>query len=270
MREVVTSLQNSHIKLAISLKQKKYRDDLGFFVVEGVRIIEDALKSDWQIEFCVCTDMACKQPRVARILETLQEKGCAVYQVTESLYQKVSDTQKPQGILVVMKKKIYTMCDLVNREENPMIVVLDSLQDPGNVGTIIRTVEAAGCTGIIMNKGTVDLFSGKTVRSTMGALFRLPIVCNIQVEKILEFVKRELLSLKVTALDETATPYFQVDFTTPNVLVIGNEGNGVQEVLLNAADTKLYIPMAGEAESLNASVAAAVIVYESVRQRKYK
>lgn len=270
MTEVITSSQNNNIKLAASLKQKKYRDEKHLFVAEGIRLVEDAVNSNWQIEFCIHTEQAAENERVQKIVKNLEKKECRIYQVNKAIYEKITDTKEPQGILVILKKQASCLDDFIIEGKVPMLIVLDRLQDPGNVGTIVRTAEAAGCTGIIMMKGTADLFSSKTVRATMGAMFRFPIVVDVDFRDLLKFIEKQAIQLQVTALDPTAKQYFAIDFTKPTAMVFGNEGNGVSEELLQQADHKVYIPMSSNAESLNVAAATAVIIYESVRQRLLK
>lgn len=270
MIEIITSLQNTNIKLAASLKQKKYRDEKKLFIVEGIRLSEDAIKSNWQIQQCFCTDEALQNTRVQKILGQLEEMNCRIYKVSKSIYDKLSETKEPQGLLLIVGTQYGNLAACMVKDRPPMLIVLDCLQDPGNVGTIIRTAEAAGCTGVVMTKGSADVFSGKTVRATMGAIFRIPIATGVEYRELLDFIKKEKILLYVTALDSTAKQYFSVDFTKSTVVVFGNEGNGVSDILLSAAENKVYIPMLGEAESLNVSAATAIVSYESLRQRNFK
>lgn len=267
MIESIASRQNSRIKLAIKLKQKKFRDETDLFIAEGSRLVEEVLKSDWQIAFCICDEQALKKERVLSIVKKLEAFDCLVCQVNKAIYDKISDTKEPQGILLVVKKKVYPLQDLIAGDLMPTIVLLDRLQDPGNVGTIIRTADAAGCTGIVLLKETVDLFSSKTVRATMGSMFHLPIVTEVSVVEFLDFIKKNQIALYVTALDLAAKLYFQADFNRATAIAFGNEGNGISEALLKHAESKLFIPMPGKAESLNVAAATAIIMYERVRQR---
>lgn len=267
MTEWIASRQNNRIKLAVSLKQKKFRDEMGLFIAEGSRLAEEVLKSDWQIEFCICDEQALKNERILSIVKKLEDFNCLVYQVNKAIYDKVSDTKEPQGILLVVRKKVYQLQDLVSDGRMPTLILLDRLQDPGNVGTIIRTADAAGCTGIVLLKETADLFSSKTIRSTMGSIFHLPIVTEISTVEILEFMKKNKIVLYVTALDVSAKLYFQADFNQAAAIAFGNEGSGISKALLAQAESKLFIPMYGKAESLNVAAATAVMMYESVRQK---
>ena len=266
MSEVITSLQNAHIKLAASLKQKKYRDMHQVFIAEGTRLVEEVLKSDWEIKFAIYLDSV-KNERILHLVDELKTRNCALYRVNQSIYDKVCETKGSQGILLVVKKHQYNLSDILKRAENPVVVVMDSVQDPGNVGTIIRTADAAGCSGVILTKGSADIFNGKTVRSAMGALFHVPIIEEVETEDLLQFVKKNSIRTYAAALDKTAKTYFSCDFAKPTAMIFGNEGNGVSDTLLIGASEKVFIPMQGDAESLNVATSAAIIIYESLRQR---
>ena len=267
MIEDITSPQNSKVKLAASLKQKKYRDEYGLFLAEGLRLCEEAMKSDYQLEFCICNKEEMNYERMQALKERLQQKNCPIYQVNKQLYDKISDTKEPQGILLVIRKKNFCFENLIEKAKKPSIIVLDGIQDPGNLGTIIRTADAAGCSGIIIMKNTVDLFSAKAIRATMGSVFHLPIVLGVEPEKLAMFTAKNDIKLFITALDAKAKSYFEVDYTQGTAIVFGNEGNGVSDELLTKSDEKLFIPMIGDAESLNVSMAASVVMYEGLRQR---
>ena len=267
MIEIITSPANKKVKLAASLKQKKHRDETNLFIAEGIRLTEEAVKSNWQIEFCICTDEVLHNSRVTAIFQMLEQKNCDVYQVSKAIYDKISDTKEPQGILLVLQKQKNQLATL-DVADNPLFIVLDELQDPGNVGTIIRTADAVGCHGVIIMKESVDLFAAKTVRATMGSLFHVPIITEVSVDTLLTFTEQHKIVLQVTALDQEAKEYFDSDFRDATAIVFGNEGKGVNRVLLDAAKQKIFIPMLGQSESLNVATAAAVILYECFRQRR--
>ncbi|MBC8015915.1 MAG: RNA methyltransferase [Sporomusaceae bacterium] len=267
MTEIITSPHNKFIKLAASLKQKKYRDELGLFIVEGVRLVEEAAQSDWRVETCIYTTAALEQGRVQAIIADLESKNCRIIQVTASIYDKITDTKEPQGILAIVEKCTYQLDELPTREEKPFLVVLDELQDPGNVGTIIRTAAAAGCTGVILTKGCADVFAAKAVRSSMGSIFQVPIFEGLNTSEVISYVEQHEIDLLATSL-ESSNVYFKVDLSKAVAVVFGNEGNGVSRALLAYAKDRLYIPLFGHVESLNVAASAAVILYEVVRQRQ--
>jgi len=264
--ETITSPQNNLIKQIAALKQKKQRDDQGLFVVEGVRLCEDFAASDWQGEVCLFTAEAADSPRGGKLLRSLSTKGYRLVQVTEGVYDKVTDTQKPQGILIVAAKRHFNFPDLLPADLPPLIAVLDGIQDPGNAGVLIRTADAAGCSGVIMTSGCADLFAGKTVRATMGSLFHLPVLTGLSHNEILTVLAAAAIPLAATAL-ESAVVYHTAALTGPLAIAFGNEGQGVNPGFLEAAGCRLVIPIYGQAESLNVATAAAVILFEAARQR---
>lgn len=267
MSEIITSPQNKFIKLASALKQKKYRDELGLFVVEGVRLVEEAAQSSWLVETCIYTTEALRQPRVQEIISKLQAKNCRMIQVPLAIYDKITDTKEPQGIMAIVKKQVYNLDEVLASGEKPFLIVLDGLQDPGNVGTIIRTGVAAGCTGILLTKGCTDVFANKAVRGSMGSIFHIPISEGLHTNEIIDCLGQKNIKLLATSL-ESSTVYFKVDFTAALALVFGNEGNGVNPEFIAQAHERLYIPLLGNVESLNVAASAAVILYEVVRQRQ--
>jgi TrmH family RNA methyltransferase len=187
--------------------------------------------------------------------------------VSEDIYNKISDTEQPQGIMVVLKKQQTTIAQMIMQEsKRPLIVILDGIQDPGNVGTIIRTADAAGCTGVVLMKGSADIYAGKTVRATMGSLFHLPVLEGVIPEELVSDLRQINVTMLATCLQKS-TVYYQSNLTKPLAIILGNEGQGVTRELIEAADACLHIPLIGQAESLNVAVAAGVILYEAVRQR---
>ena len=273
MMERIDSAANKKIKLAAGLRLKKHRDREGLFVAEGIRLVEMAAASAWQPVYALCTAAAAQQCRVQAVLQRLSVRGCPVYEVPEPVYKKASNTVEPQGLLLVMRQKQFSLETLLagrnGNKKTPFLVVMDGVQDPGNAGTIIRTADAVGCSGVVCLENTVDIFSDKTVRSAMGSLFHLPIVVQVQENVFRDFLQGHGIRLLAAALDDTAQQHFQIDYTLPSAVVFGNEGNGISPGLLAAADGRLFIPMAGGAESLNVAVAAAVVLYEALRQRHY-
>ena len=263
--ETITSAANSKLKLAAALKIRRQREKQKSFTLEGVRLAEMAAASDWGIRFALVTEKAAGEPRVAAILEKLSARRVPCSLVPEPLLKGISSTENPQGILLAMRQKTITLENLP-QEDAPCYVVLDGVQDPGNLGTIIRTADAAGLSGVILLKGTTDVYSPKVVRAAMGSLFHLPVVPDIEEADFLTFARSRGLALYGTALDPSATPHFNADYRQPCAILLGNEGNGLSSSLL-AATQNIYIPMFGSAESLNVAISAAIVLYEAVRQR---
>ena len=255
--ERIESTANAKIKWAAALHTRKERERRGEFIAEGVRLVEEAATAGWPVCFCLVTDEALIDLRVQSIIAALEERNCPVYLVTA--------TDTPQGILLVMKKATTSLLSLKS-EKVPFLAIMDQIQDPGNAGTILRTADAAGCTGIIAIEGTVDLFSDKTVRSAMGSLFHLPIVVRATYSELRSYMEENRISWFASALDEAAIPYYSADYRKAVAVVFGNEGNGISKEILGFAP-HIHIPMAGRTESLNVAASAAIILYEAFRQR---
>ena len=261
----IESAANAKIKWAASLRMRKERERRGEFIAEGIRLAKEAAAGNWPIHFCLVTEHALADAGAQRVVTRLENKNCPIYLATPSAYKKASATETPQGILLVIKKKATSLVSLMTKE-TPLLVVLDRIQDPGNAGTILRTADAAGCTGVIASKGTVDLFSEKAVRSAMGAHFHLPIVADATYMDLALYVKKEKISIFASTLDRKAVPYFSADYRCPAAIVFGNEGSGVSAEISQSMP-HIYIPMAGRTESLNVAAASAIILYEAFRQR---
>lgn len=267
MREYISSPANKLIKQAISLKQKKYRDSLGMFIAEGVRLLEECVDAGWPVETCIYTEVAATRDRTRNLIDRLEKLHCQMVVVPESIYNKISDTEKPQGILVILKKRQATLEGLISAAGKlPLIIVMDGIQDPGNVGTIIRTADAAGCTGVALLKGAADIYAGKTVRATMGSLFHLPVAEGVALQELITGLRRAGISILATSLQKSDV-YYETNLKGSVAIVLGNEGQGVSNELLEAADACVHIPLVGKAESLNVAVASGILLYEAVRQR---
>ncbi|MDT8900974.1 TrmH family RNA methyltransferase [Anaeroselena agilis] len=266
MTESIASAGNQLVKTVASLRQKKYRDELGLFTVEGVRLAEETVAAGWLVDTCVFTAAAEADPRAAKLIGVLQERQCRLVRVPDHLYAKISDTREPQGIMLVTPKRAAAFDDILSRMAKPIIAVLDGVQDPGNAGTVIRAADAAGCSGVVMLKGCVDLYAGKTVRATMGSLFHLPVVAGMASEELIRLLAAAGIPLIATDLSG-ATVYSAADLSGPAAIVFGNEGAGVGAELLACAAERIVVPIYGKAESLNVATAAAVILYEAARQR---
>lgn len=276
--ERIESPANGKIKLAASLAKSKGRQKERAFVVEGARLCEEALKAaekgDWIIRFGFITAAQLAAERGGALAAKALELGLALYETPENVYNKAAQVVSPQGILFVVECKRFAPDYLIStcrdQKKAPLIAVLDGVQDPGNVGTILRTAEAAGATGAILLPGTADIFGEKTVRASMGAIFRLP-VSSLTVRELISFAGDYGLGLYATALDRNARPHTSADFEGPSLIVFGREGSGVSKEILTAAGTRtIFIPMAGEAESFNVAQACAIVLYETFRQRRLK
>lgn len=267
MGERIDSLTNQKIKDTAALVKRRQRQKQGRFVAEGLRLCEMAATSGWELCYGLYTADLAAQARGAQLLASLRQVQCPLYECSEQAFKKASATAAPQGILLVLAQRAQTLATLPEQVQ-PFYLVLDGLQDPGNVGTLIRTADAAGVDAVLCLQGTADIYEDKTVRATMGSLFHLPVVTGLTVPDLQAFVQARQLQLYATALDNTAQPHFACDFTRGTAVVLGNEGNGVSPEVLALAQ-RCYIPMYGRAESLNAAAAAAIVTYEAVRQRHF-
>ena len=250
---MITSTSNAQVKeLAKLQKKSRLRDEKGIFLVEGPRMTEEIPAE--RIEKVYASESFAKKNK-----EFLEKLQAPVELLTDTVFAYVSDTKTPQGILAIVKRLNYTMNDLmqVKNQKAPHLVVLDNLQDP----------EAAGVTGILLSKDCVDVYNPKVIRSTMGAVFRMPFLYVEDLpEKIKELQKKSIKTYAAHLRGENA--YDEEDYTTGCAFLIGNEGNGLRDEVADCADCLIRIPMEGEAESLNAAVAAAVLMFEAGRQRK--
>lgn len=261
---MITSKANPKIKQVMQWQIKaKERRSAGIFLVEGFKMYEEAPEEDIR-EVYVSEGAVQRIGKQPEVWDKLCRTGYET--VSEDVFCRMSDTQAPQGILCVVKRPEYSLDQLL-QESTPLLMVLENLQDPGNLGTIIRTGEGAGITGVIMNRGTVDVYNPKTIRATMGSVYRVPFVCE---EDLRETVKRLRGSgIRSYAAHLAGKKYYdELSYREGTAFLIGNEGNGLSEELAELADDFLKIPMKGQVESLNASVAAALLMYEACRQRK--
>jgi len=266
MNEMITSSSNSIIKEIKSLHRKKDRWMKRSFFVEGIRAIDDCIKSSANVEYLVYSDMLFEIKGGKELYDTICLENYKLYYISDKLFKEVSDTEKPQGILAVVNYDIKRIDDVLKEKEN-FIILLDRVQDPGNMGTIIRTADAFGSNGVIVTEGCVDIFNPKTVRSTMGSIFHIPLLYYRSANEAIRDLKNSSIKVITTSLD--AKDYcFDVDFRTNFALVIGNEASGVSSEVMAESDLLIKIPMPGNAESLNAAIASSVIMYEALRQRQ--
>ncbi len=264
---MITSGSNPRVKQVVQwqTKAKERRRD-GVFVAEGAKMYQEAPEALVR-EVYITQEYLQRLGRThsgdEAIMQKLERTGYE--EVAEDIFMKMSDTQTPQGILAVVEQPEYRL-DALMRQENPLFVVLENIQDPGNLGTILRTGEGAGITGVIIGGGTVDIFNPKVIRSTMGSIYRVPFLYEADLLKVME--RLHAVGVKTYAAHLRGENYYNgCSFIGPTAFLIGNEGNGLTAALADAASSCLRIPMEGEVESLNAGVAAALLMYEAHRQR---
>ncbi|MBP5772843.1 MAG: RNA methyltransferase [Eubacterium sp.] len=266
---MITSTSNEQIKKIVKLREKsKERKSVGLFVVEGIRIfkeipafdIDSVYVSESFVNNYINVDKeSTTDNRYDNIPDLFSRVDYTV--VADNVFKKLSDTVNPQGVLAVVRMQDYTLEELLNErdKENSCIVVLDKIQDPGNLGTIIRTGEGAGITGVVMSADTVDLYNPKVIRSTMGSIFRVPCVIVDDLGAAVNEIKASGVSTYAAHLD--GEDIASVELENDRAFLIGNEANGLSDEIANLADKKIKIPMEGEVESLNAAVATAILIY---------
>ena len=253
--DYIQSKDNKTIKHIISLQQRKYRQKFGEYTVEGIRAVTDIGKKDFLRSILIRESKRSE-------LEPLVQKGftvSSVYVVQDPIFDKIEHSVNGQGILGIAKKCVNDLHSLI--VEDGLYVALDGVQDPGNLGTIIRTAVAAGAKGIFLLKGTVDPYNEKCVRSTMSALCNIPIFEDVTLSEFYDFIKDNTIKTYVTSL-ENAKPYHTISYAKRTMIILGNEGNGVSREIIEMCHQAITIPMYGDIESLNVSIAAALCMYK--------
>lgn len=259
--QIISSKDNNIIKHIKKLKEKKYRDEYDEFIIEGIKMLKEAIAEKAKIKKVIFSESFIKNNNIDELLRTYIVQDNIIY-VSDSIFKIITELGTPQGVLAIIEKN---EPNDINSLNNEIIIALDNLQDPGNFGTILRTADSANIKNIIVSKGTVDCYSSKVVRSTMGAIFRCKVIECENLKKSLEILKNKGYNIIVTALDAKKNIY-ETDYSK-SIIVIGNEANGVSQEVQELATNKVIIPMLGKTESLNASIAAGIIIYEYVRKK---
>lgn len=259
--QIISSKDNEIVKQIKKLKDKKYRDIENAYIVEGIKLVKEALQENANIKQIVLCDDCEKVENISKELMYEIAKHNCIY-VTNKIFKYISEVQAPQGILAVIEKN--NANGEIDYNED-IIVALDDIQDPGNLVTILRTVDSIGLKQILVSKGTADSYNPKVVRSTMGAIFRVKIIECENLEQTLKEIKKHKFKIVVSSL-QTDNSVYDIKYNK-KVVVIGNEANGVEKSIQEISDEKIKIPMLGKTESLNASVATGIILYEYVRQK---
>lgn len=282
---MITSFSNRSVREVSQLLQKaKARNKQGLFVVEGIKMFAEAPAD--RIERVYLAQRAEKELREV-YGKKLDRLSCET--VADDVFDKMSDTKTPQGILTLVRQYRYRIEELMDcgqtrkcvdkntgrsisiiggvREKTPLYLIVEDIQDPGNLGTIFRTGEAAGVDGIIMSGHTVDVYNPKTIRSTMGSVYRVPFLYTDDLQETIHTLQKN--NIRIYAADLSGRKYYdECDYRKATAFMIGNEGNGLQEATMACADERIRIPMEGSVESLNAAVSSAVLFYEAHRQRR--
>lgn len=280
---MISSTSNSRVKRVVLLREKsRERAKENVFIVEGIKMFEEAPVEKirelyYSEEKLFGKEAQASKEKSAGVQEKIQacrQTGALVETVTEEVLLKMSDTKTPQGILCVMEQFSYEGTELVKKAlekkqkgYSPLFLLLEDIQDPGNLGTMIRTAEGAGADGIIMTENTVDIYHPKTIRATMGSLYRVPFVRTRELSEMTSLLQKNGIRVYAAHLKGQKF-YHEIDYRGGSAFLIGNEGNGLKKETADLADCYLKIPMDGKLESLNASIAAALLMYQSRLQEK--
>lgn len=256
----IESKDNNLYRETKKLKERRGRSKSSKYIIEGFRLVEEAFKASVTIEYIFVAEGS--EGKLQEYIGKYLTKDVKLYGLKESLLKELCATEQPQGIVGVVSMK-----EVAPDFEGNFYLLCDKLQDPGNLGTIIRTAHAAGVDGIILTKGTVDVYNEKTIRSTMGSLFHIPIIMDNDDFGVTKDLISKGFSLVSTSL-EGEKDFFSEDLSGKIIISVGNEGNGVSDEIYNLSDKKVKIPMPGGAESLNVAIATSIILYEKVRQNK--
>lgn len=260
--EKITSKNNSIIKDIRSLSKKKYRWKNKLYIIEGIKLLEEALDNDVNFRHILFSESLLETMQAKELISRLKNHERLI-QVDDNTYKSLSDTENPQGVLGVVEFNIKDYKELLyNGESN--LFYLDAVMDPGNLGTIIRSADAFNIHGIVMGEGSVDPYNPKVVRATMGSLFRVPLYFDNNYN-ILKDLKSHKFKVHTTYLKDSVANH-SLDYKGNYIVVIGNESTGVSDEIIDISDTLIKIPIPGRAESLNAGVAASILMYEVAKQ----
>lgn len=260
----ITSPANPHLKEVISILRRRPEEGERFFLIEGTHLVEMALDAGAGIKEVFFTGQFDAKEEGIKLLNRIADQGIRMAEVTDQIVKKLTDTETPQGIAALVKIQTKSLGDLA-LSNTPLLIVLDRIQDPGNLGTIIRTADAAGADAVLLLPPTCDPFKQKTIRSTAGSIFTIPVI-QTEMDELGAFLRAAGVKLAVASSDARDTLY-ETDLNIPLALVFGNEARGVSTEMRERAEIALRVPVHGKAESLNVASAVAVCIYEAVRQR---
>jgi len=259
-------LSKEKLKQIHKLKTEKEREKEGKFLIEGLHLCQEALASNWELGLVLFSTVFAEYSEGEKLVEEVSKSGTEIFRVKKKEIEKLADTETPQGIVAVVKKKKFTLSrDFLKKSS--LLLGLDNIRDPGNLGAMIRTADAAGADGVLLSKECVELYNPKVVRSTMGSIFHLPAIEGLELEVIIPQMKSSGFKIFVSDVHQ-GKDYNRVSYLEKTCLIIGSEAFGISEQILNLADERVRIPIFGKAESLNASVAAGILLYEIGRNKK--
>lgn len=261
------SRQNPRIKYLRRLENRRFREQEGVFLVEGVRFVEEAINSSWPVEMVVYSKKTGESTRGKAVLESAAGRHAELVEAEESLIKELSLTDTPQGIIALVRQRRADLEDIRLSDRPALLVLVDGVQDPGNLGTIVRTAHAAGSDGVILLKGTADIYNPKALRATMGSVFHIPVIQgNLTAGQVMPYFER--WGVKTVAGDiRSKKIVYESDLTVPCALVVGSEASGVSAEIAALVTERVLIPMPGRMESLNVAISSIILLYEAVRQR---
>ena len=261
---MITSTANVKVKRLASLqKKRRLREEEGVFLVEGIRMFREAPLERLR-EIYISEAFYKKEKEMLE--KILKDTRIRAELLSDAIYEHISDTKTPQGVLCVVERRERGIDEMIENQL-PFLLVLDNLQDPGNVGTILRTAEGAGATGVILSRDCADIYNPKTIRATMGSVYRVPFCYAENIPEVLGKINEAGIGTFAAHLDGKCA-YDEMDYRRPSAFLIGNEGNGLRDETAIKAKKYIQIPMLGNVESLNAAVAASILMFEAARQRR--
>jgi len=266
MKEMIQSSSNKTIKHIKALQLKKHRDEYGSFVIEGEKLLQEAIDYKADISMVLCSQSFAAGKGNDEIIRLLEASGTPVYYAEDRIFKEACETDSPQGVIAVAAKLEYKLSDILDKDEL-CLVLLSEIRDPGNAGTIIRTADACGLDAVLLSSGSVDIYNGKTIRSTMGSLFHIPVLQGLDMKTVLGGMKKSGV-IAIGADPHSGTSCIDLPYYKKSAIMIGNESQGIGSEIMGMLDTNVSIPMPGRAESLNAGIAASIMMYElAVRKR---
>ena len=264
MVKTISSLQNPFIKQLVQLKEKsKLRKQTGLFIIEGKREVSLAIKGNYTLEtLYYYADLFSASEAAA-----LEAYGIDIIEISKPVYEKVAHRETTEGVIAVAKAKDLSLENLKLSSENPLILVAESPEKPGNIGALLRTADAANIDAVIIVNPLTDFYNPNIIRSSVGGVFTVPLATG-STKEVIAYLKRNNISIYSAILQESV-PYDTIDYRTPSALVIGTESTGLTEEWRNDSTAKIRIPMEGKLDSMNLSVAAGILIFEAKRQRKH-
>jgi TrmH family RNA methyltransferase len=261
----ITSLQNPRVKDALRLRDRRHREKRGNILIDGARELDRAIQGRVRLREVFVCEPLCGSPDARRVLEWLPRSGVEVLHVAETVFAKLTFGQRAEGVLGVAEMPVCAL-DQLTLPDNPRVAVLEGVEKPGNVGAVLRSADGAGISAVIVADGRTDLYNPNAIRASMGTIFTLP-VCATTAALALDWLRHRGMAI-CAAIVQGSLPYDEVDYRGPTAIVLGNEAHGLSQTWHTPGVTTVRLPMCGAADSLNVSATAAVLFYESLRQRR--